>query len=105
MIRLVLALALVAWAAPGLAQTSSSQASASPVLSPVTWERLLNASDEPQNWLMYSGTLDSQRYSGLEQIHNRNVGSHTILEPLPGGPERNPPSRNRWERRTARDGQ
>ena len=75
MIRLVLALALVAWAAPGLAQTSSSQASASPVLSPVTWERLLNAADEPQNWLMYSGTLDSQRYRGLEQIHNRNAGA------------------------------
>ena len=41
--------------------------------SPVTWERLVNASDEPHNWLMYSGTLDSQRYSALDQVHNRNV--------------------------------
>ena len=27
-----------------------------PAFSPVTWERLLNAADEPENWLMYSGT-------------------------------------------------
>ena len=40
---------------------------------PVTWERLVNAADEPQNWLMYSGTFDSKRYSGLDQVHNRNV--------------------------------
>ena len=45
-----------------------------PLFSPVTWERLLNAADEPENWLMYSGTLDSQRFSGLDLIHNRNVG-------------------------------
>ena len=40
---------------------------------PVSWERLVNAADEPQNWLMYSGTFDSQRYSRLNQVHNRNV--------------------------------
>ena len=45
-----------------------------PQLRPVTWDRLVNAADEPENWLMYSGTLDSQRFSGLDQIHNRNVG-------------------------------
>ena len=50
----------------------SSDGSA-PSFSPVTWERLLHAADEPQNWLMYSGTFDSQRFSGLDQIHNRNV--------------------------------
>ena len=37
-----------------------------PRFSPVTWERLVNAADEPHNWLMYSGTLDSKRYSGLD---------------------------------------
>ena len=45
-----------------------------PSLSPVTWERLLNAADEPQNWLMYSGTLDSQRFSRLDQVDKANVG-------------------------------
>ena len=49
--------------------------SMTPAFSPVTWERLVNAADEPENWLMYSGTFDSQRFSRLDQIHNRNVGN------------------------------
>ena len=44
-----------------------------PSLAPVTWERLRAAEDEPQNWLMYSGTFDSQRFSRLNQIDRRNV--------------------------------
>ena len=58
-----------------LALPAAATAQDEPSLRPVTWERLLNAADEPENWLMYSGTLDSKRYSGLDQIHNRNVGS------------------------------
>ena len=57
-----------------LPATALAQDDEGPSLRPVTWERLLNAADEPENWLMYSGTLDSQRYSRLDQIHNRNVG-------------------------------
>ena len=45
-----------------------------PSFSPVTWERILNAADEPDNWLMYSGTFSSQRFSRLDQIHTGNVG-------------------------------
>jgi len=71
---LVIAIAVLICAAPVLAQPSESQSGAAPSFSPVTWERLLNAADEPENWLMYSGTLDSQHFSGLDQIHNRNVG-------------------------------
>ena len=71
---LVIAIAALICAAPVLAQPSESQSGAAPSFSPVTWERLLNAADEPENWLMYSGTLDSQRFSRLDQIHNRNVG-------------------------------
>lgn len=41
--------------------------------SPVTWERLLKASDEPHNWLMYSGTLDSRRFSRLDTVNRDNV--------------------------------
>ena len=44
-----------------------------PSRSPVTWELLLNAADEPRNWLMYSGTLDSQRFSRLDQVDKANV--------------------------------
>ena len=48
--------------------------SSTPAFSPVTWDRLVNAADEPENWLMYSGTLDSQRFSRLDQITAGNVG-------------------------------
>ncbi len=40
----------------------------------VTAERLLDAADEPQNWIHYNGTYSSQRYSGLDQITRDNVG-------------------------------
>ena len=52
---------------------SSAGETATESFAPVTWERLVNAADEPENWLMYSGTFDSKRYSGLDQVHNRNV--------------------------------
>ncbi len=74
MTRCVIAIALLVGAQPVFGQPSESESGAAPSFSPVTWERLLNAADEPENWLMYSGTLDSQRFSGLDQIHNRNVG-------------------------------
>jgi alcohol dehydrogenase (cytochrome c) len=41
----------------------------------VTFDRLLHASQEPQNWLTYSGTFASQRYSSLNQIRPDNVGT------------------------------
>ena len=45
-----------------------------PLLSPVTWERLVSSDDEPHNWLMYHGALHGQRYSRLDQIDRENVG-------------------------------
>ena len=71
---MVVALLVSAQLAAAQAQTSESGGGMTPSFSPVTWERLMNAADEPENWLMYSGTLDSQRFSRLDQIHNRNVG-------------------------------
>jgi alcohol dehydrogenase (cytochrome c) len=44
-----------------------------PSFTPVTWERLVNADEEPQNWLHYSGTQYSQRYSLLNKIDTDNV--------------------------------
>ena len=55
-------------------QEQSRLSAMTPALSPVTWERLLNAADEPHNWLMYSGTLDGKRFSRLDQISRSNVG-------------------------------
>jgi alcohol dehydrogenase (cytochrome c) len=39
----------------------------------ISFRRLLNASDEPQNWLTYSGTYFSQRYSKLTNLTPVNV--------------------------------
>ena len=72
--RLAIAIALLFVASLGSAQESDT-AGATPSFSPVTWERLLNAADEPENWMMYGGTLNSQRFSRLDEIHNRNVGN------------------------------
>lgn len=39
----------------------------------VTYERILNAQDEPENWLTYNGSYDGKRHSGLTQINRENV--------------------------------
>ena len=39
----------------------------------VTSDRILHADQEPQNWLTYSGTYRSQRYSTLNQVTPANV--------------------------------
>ncbi len=54
------------------AQRPSDETPVAP-FTPVTAERLLNAEDEPHNWLMYSGNYKSQRYSGLNQIDRGNA--------------------------------
>jgi alcohol dehydrogenase (cytochrome c) len=40
---------------------------------PVTYERLLKADQEPGNWLMYSNTYNSWRFSRLDQINTQTV--------------------------------
>ena len=75
--KLAVAVALLALAQPAAGQEPSPAAapgSDAPAFSPVTWERLLAAADEPHNWLMYSGAFDSKRYSQLDQVHAGNVG-------------------------------
>ena len=39
----------------------------------VTYDRLLRADREPQNWLLYSGNYAGHRYSPLSQINRSNV--------------------------------
>ena len=41
----------------------------------ITWDRLLHPEREPQNWLTYSGSAASQRYSPLDQITTGNAKS------------------------------
>ena len=44
-----------------------------PLKAQVSFDRILHADREPQNWLSYSGTLANQRYSRLDQITSANV--------------------------------
>jgi len=69
---IVLSLSLIGFGGVATGQVRSSEIETSS-FEPVTWERLVNAEEEPQNWLMYSGTFDSKRHSRLDQVHNRNV--------------------------------
>src|SRR5271165_4979138 len=39
----------------------------------VSFDRIVNADKEPQNWLTYSGNMMSQRYTPLAQITPQNV--------------------------------
>src|SRR5262245_32021193 len=41
----------------------------------VTFDRILQAESEPQNWLTYSGNVLGHRYSSLSQITTANVGN------------------------------
>jgi alcohol dehydrogenase (cytochrome c) len=60
---------------PLSAQGFSARGTAPPVASAVTFERLLKARGEPQNWLTYYGAYDGQRYSPLDQINGGNVAT------------------------------
>ena len=44
----------------------------------VSFERLLEAATEPENWLTYSGSYFSQRYSTLSQVTPANVDNLTL---------------------------
>ena len=46
---------------------------ASPFAQQVSFDRLLRADREPQNWLSYSGTVFNQRHSLLTQVTTANV--------------------------------
>src|SRR6202790_966817 len=41
----------------------------------VTFERLLNSSKEPQNWLTYSGDYAGHRFTTLDQMNTTNAKS------------------------------
>lgn len=46
---------------------------APPVAENLTYERIVDARSEPENWLTYYGTYDGQRFSALDQINTTNV--------------------------------
>src|SRR5215468_3319787 len=44
----------------------------------VTFERLLNSSKEPKNWLTYSGDYAGRRFSPLSQVNTANARSLVV---------------------------
>src|ERR671910_237408 len=51
----------------------SGKTGTAPPVSNVTYERILDARSEPQNWLTYYGAYNGQRYSPLDEINRENV--------------------------------
>src|SRR6187455_1897510 len=57
----------------GLFALTAAVAAAVSLNAQVTFDRILRADREPQNWLSYSGTPFNQRYSPLTQINTTNA--------------------------------
>jgi alcohol dehydrogenase (cytochrome c) len=66
--RFLITLATCALALVGLSPVAAGQFSLT-----VNRDRLINASNEPQNWLLMNGDYGSLRYSKLTQINRGNV--------------------------------
>ena len=64
----------------------------------VNKDRLINAENEPQNWLMMNGDYGSTRYSKLAQINRDNVKN--LADGLGAGARRHAGSSARTARRT-----
>src|ERR1700753_527513 len=72
------ALSLLALPAVIWAQGRGGPATREAKINDVTFERLLKANQEPQNWLTYSGGIMSQRHSALTQITPANAQDLTL---------------------------
>src|SRR5438552_5305216 len=70
---LLLSLSALGWAQGGRGPVNRD----APVTD-VPFERILRANQEPQNWLTYSGNLNSQRHSTLTQINPTNARDLTL---------------------------
>src|ERR1700710_411122 len=70
--RKLVTMAFTALAGVSILALSASQPQAQYKMT-VNKERLLNAENEPQNWLMMNGDYGSARYSKLTQINRENV--------------------------------
>ncbi len=93
--RTLVSLACAALAGVSLSALSGSQLQAQYKMT-VSAERLINAQNEPQNWLMQNGDYGSTRYSRLTQINRDNVKNLRMVWALalrgmqdvgPNGPE------------------
>ena len=56
-----------------IVSTLVADMASAPAIAQVTPQRLLNAPQEPQNWLMYSGDYSGKRFSSLQEIKIGNA--------------------------------
>src|SRR5690242_14381236 len=70
-----LLLMIVCTATTAFAQGRGGPPNREAPVTPVPFERILRSNQEPQNWLTYSGNLNSQRHSALTQINPENAGN------------------------------
>lgn len=68
---LLLAIGLLA----GCSQKDANQSGPTGPAANVTAERLLNAENEPSQWMTYGGTYSEHRFSKLKQIDSNNVNT------------------------------
>jgi PQQ-dependent dehydrogenase (methanol/ethanol family) len=55
----------------------------------VTWDRLVNADKDPNNWVMYHGDFTGWHFSGLDQINTGNVNNLRLAwQHTPGSSKR-----------------
>src|SRR5207249_4216137 len=76
--RKLVIIACAAFAGVSITVRAASQPSAQYKMT-VNKERLLNAANEPQNWLMMNGDYGSTRYSKLTQINRENVKNMRLM--------------------------
>ena len=50
-----------------------------PAWAEVSYDRLVNAAEDENNWLTYSGTYRSERFSPLDQINAENVRGLKVI--------------------------
>lgn len=67
------------------ADSNDYEASDFQMLEPVTFDRIMNRPEEPNNWLSYSGTLDGQRFSRLHNITRDNIAELKLAWVYQGG--------------------
>ncbi|MEX2518858.1 MAG: PQQ-dependent dehydrogenase, methanol/ethanol family [Paracoccaceae bacterium] len=56
-----------------IALIAALAAVSAPMAQETPFQRIVDASSEPQNWLTHHGTLDAQRFSKLDEINKDNV--------------------------------
>jgi len=70
----ILAITLVLLSAAGCRPNSPSSGKESATPANVDASRLINADQQPGNWMSYGRTYSEQRFSPLKQINDQNVG-------------------------------